>query len=417
MRKISVRSLVITLYIALIMVFLYFRSFSIVARWGNINVFFLALSLLLFGAFVLLNLKGIRFYPQDLALLVFCLYTVINGVFFTLHTREAFEYWSILLAVFAFKIALQQQNKTVFQYNMALHGCGLLAAGVILLQFVMPGVVSAFQRLLLTQNAYQEAVNSYNLGYCTGITPFSASAVWYCGILFSFVFAAYLCQKKATFSSIAKCGLAVLAMIATQKRSVLLACLITVYLFYFLFAPKQNTRLFRIMLITGILLLLLVIAYQFIPQVQYMVYKTMRPGNALSGREALWSDMRPLFEQNPVFGSGGGTCQYMFGYGGHNCYLQMLAEYGYVGLTLFLMAFVVSFFSALYRTGIFLRTRRETKEAVWLLTALFLQAVFLIYCATGNPLFDSIFIMSQMACMGITSHILRDIRLVRIKWG
>ena len=412
MQKISVRSLVATLYIAVVMAFLYFRSFSIVARWGNINILFLSFSLLLFGAFVLLHLRGIRLYPQDLALMVFCLYTVINGVFFTSYTREAFEYWSILLAVFAFKIVLQQRDENVKWYNAALHGCGLFAAAVILLQFVMPGVVSAFQRLLLTQNAYQGAVNSHNLGYCTGITPFSAAAV-----LFSFVFAAYLCQKKVTFSSIAKCGLAVLAMIATQKRSVLLACLIATYLFYFLFAQKRNTRLLRIMLITGILFLLLMIAYQFIPQVQYMVYKTLRPGNALSGREALWSDMRPLFEQNPVFGSGGGTCQYMFGYGGHNCYLQLLAEYGYVGLILFLLAFVAPFLSALYRTGIFLRTRRETKEAVWLIAALFLQAVFLIYCATGNPLFDSIFVITQLACMGITSHILRDIKAVRIKWG
>ena len=417
MQKISVRSLVATLYIAVIIAFLYFRSFDIVARWGNINILFLAFSLLLFGAFILLHLRGIRLYWQDLALMTYCLYVVINGLFLTSYPREAFEYWTILLAVFAFKIVLQQQDETVRRYNAALHGCGLFAAAVILLQFVMPSVVSAFQRLIFSNNAFEEATRAHNLGYCTGITPFSASAVWYCGILFSFVFAAYLCQKKVSFSSIVKCGLAVLAMIATQKRSVLLACMITVYLFYFLFAQKQNTRLLRIMLITAILLMLLAIAYQFIPQVQYMVFKTLRPGNALSGREALWSDMRPLFEQNPILGSGGGTCQYMFGYGGHNCYLQLLAEYGYVGLILFLLAFVAPFLSALYRTGIFLRTRRETKEAIWLIAALFLQAVFLIYCATGNPLFDSIFIMTQMACMGVTSHILQDIKCVRIKWG
>lgn len=416
MQKVSSRSIVVTLNIALVVVFLYFRSFSIVARWGNINVIFLTASLALFGLFLILNLRRVRIYKHDLFLAMYCIYVMINGVLITNHTEEAFEYWAVLWALFAFKIVLQQQNESIRRYNLAISKGALFASVIVLIQFVMPNVVALFQRLLLTQNAFQEARHAASMGYCTGITPFSAAAVWYCGILLSFVFAEYLCRKNVSIVSIAKCGLAVLAMIATQKRSVLLACFITLYVFYFLFAKKKNTKFLRIMIATGIIAFAMLIAYQFIPQIQYMVYKTLREGNALSGREALWEDMRPLFEQNHIFGSGGGTCQYMFGYGGHNCYLQLLAEYGYVGFLLFLLAFVVPFLRSLYRARSFLRTERETQEAVWLLSSLFLQAVFLIYCATGNPLFDSVFIMTQIACMGISDHILKDVRHVVIKW-
>lgn len=416
MRKISQQYIVEILYIIVSAVYLYFQHFRFAFLLGNINVLFLVSSVLLLGGFLIFNYKCIRLYGEDYGLAVYCFYMVLDGLFRTRYFNEALEYWAILLAVFAFKIILGQHRSLIGRYMEMLFKCSVLATSAIVLQYFFPNIVSAIQKICFTPSAYQEAVRIYNLGYCTGITPLAAVAVWFCAIMISFGFAELLCRRSNLVRSASICIWSLLAMFLTQKRSILLAVLIAGYLFFFLFSKNRGLRLIKIAGITLALLLAILLAYYTLPQMKYMIDKTFFSDRALSGRETLWETMLTMFENNPVWGSGGGICKYTFGFGGHNCYLQLLAEYGCVGLILFIIVFVIPFFYNLYRAAIFVRIKQATDSTVWLLAALFLQAVFYIYCVSGNPLFDNIFIITHMACMGISSSILREIRPFRFKW-
>lgn len=398
------------IYSLVVVIYIFFRECGLILLLGNINVLFLVFSVFLFGL-CLLSLSfsrgPLRIWRDDTMLLLFAFYVVLDGITRTQYPSEAFEYWALLLSIIAFKLVLQNGTKALRSFIGMSGGAAVITTSAVLLQGIFPSLVSVIQRIWFSPSAFQTAQTAYGKGYCTGLTAFPAAAVWYCFILLS-IFVGRVFTRKS-FDAITSIGVAIscLAMLFTQKRSVLAGAVIAFYIMFIVFSKRKSLKLFRMFLISVLLILILIWAYEYIPQVQYMWGKTNRTGNALSGRIYYWEILLSMFKASPIFGVGGGTCTRLFGFGGHNCYLQLLAEYGIVGLALFLAGFGAPLCGSIYRAKRYLDENRYSEQAGWLITSIMIQAVFFIYCFTGNPLFDHIFFMTEISCTAISQSILQ----------
>ena len=155
-----------------------------------------------------------------------------------------------------------------------------------------------------------------------------------------------------------------------------------------------------------VVLLLLLAASRFSAPLQLIINRFIELGKDTSttNRIKMWKLALEMFARHPVIGNGwesfkyeyylrlstrtGGLYDYL---DAHNVYLQVLAETGILGFSLF-MTCIGTTFLITYRI---LRARdriagRLDKAAV--LYAFMYQVYFILYCATGNCLYDITFI-------------------------
>ena len=155
-----------------------------------------------------------------------------------------------------------------------------------------------------------------------------------------------------------------------------------------------------------VVLLLLLAASRFSAPLQLIINRFLELGKDTSttNRIKMWKLALEMFARHPVIGNGwesfkyeyylrlstrtGGLYDYL---DAHNVYLQVLAETGILGFSLF-MTCIGTTFLITYRI---LRARdriagRLDKAAV--LYAFMYQVYFILYCATGNCLYDITFI-------------------------
>lgn len=123
-----------------------------------------------------------------------------------------------------------------------------------------------------------------------------------------------------------------------------------------------------------------------------------------SGRVQLWSSALELWASSPLVGVGWGGYRHTWSDGGtivtsvsaHNVVLNLLAETGILGVSLFTLAFIL----ALARTFTSLRLRRvkESRQGdpavTLLLVSVSIQLYFAMYAMIGNPLYDPPTIMA-----------------------
>ncbi len=406
MRKFRLNSIAAGIALFAVIMFLFFRCFWVTSLIRDSNVQFLLLVAVSFVLWVLAGAK-IKLYKMDMWLLGYVGMVVIDALFRTEHQAEALEYAVMLATFFAFKLILQGDFTSVRKCSKWLYIGALIMVLSIALQAVAPGVVKFLQKLLMTPHGYEAAIQMNGKGYYTGLDSQPASAVWACAIFMAFCVARLFNGQRMNLRMLVLVGIGVVAIFFTQKRSVLLACIVSGYVLYILLNRQNLKHVIRLVLVTLVLVLAVYIAYNTIPQMQYMVDKTLGD-RALSGREDLWDIMIPMFQSAPLVGVGGGTLQSMYGYGGHNVYLQLLAEHGIIGMFLFVMAFVYPMVKTAFATRKYLKTNRGAPQAVWLITSVFMQFVFLIYCVTGNPLYDYVFIGTELICLAIAQTVLQQ---------
>ena len=158
-------------------------------------------------------------------------------------------------------------------------------------------------------------------------------------------------------------------------------------------------------------LLLLLAASRFAAPLQLIVNRFLELGKDTSttNRIRMWKLALEMFARHPLTGNGWESFKYeyylrlsartgsMYDYlDAHNVYLQVLAETGILGLSLFLTCIGTTFLIT-YRV---IRARdritgRFDKAAV--LYAFMYQVYFVLYCTTGNCLYDITFIHYTVA--------------------
>lgn len=210
-----------------------------------------------------------------------------------------------------------------------------------------------------------------------------------------------------------------LALFLTTKRGPLVASVVAVSICYlFVNRDKFTGTVLKALIIVLLAILAVGVLAMFVPGVEATLQRfvELTEDETGNGRSELYDCAWSMFYSNPLFGNGWGSYSkyvattplgVMYSNIGftsmstHNVYLQLLAETGIVGLTLFLAPAAVTLIAAMRRSAAH-RGGGPYGESFCLWACVGAQIFFLVYCFSGNPLYDpQCYIPYFMSCVGV----------------
>lgn len=339
----------------------------------------------------------IKLRPAGFMLVVFLLYVVVNQSSSLISGADS--YWLYLFSlcfIAAFLVAADSSDwlrfitKTVAIFA-AVHAVATIAF------FVFPDLYVGwfkphFYPLIRT------AVD-YRSGLCNHYSSNGMYLAW--GLITSF----YLWQSAVRPKNRKWKGAAIVIIVAlllTTKRAHLVFGIVCCVIVYLLLNVGKTTSATTIKL-AAFLAVALTVFYAmslFVPEIAEVVDR-LSGAELDEGRADYWHICLNLFQSSPLVGHGWESFTkalyqsgisdlarlYLAGnlyQNAHNVYFQLLAEEGLVGLCLFAVAAVASLVHSIKATI------SDCRSSIGSLCALSagIQAFFLLYCITGNPLYD-----------------------------
>lgn len=205
----------------------------------------------------------------------------------------------------------------------------------------------------------------------------------------------------------------IIGLLITQKRTPLIVFFVAILFVYYI--EGQEIERFKrfiyiVLAIIGsyIILSLLVSFGTNIAALEkiYDVLHGLISGNEINdtGRTQLYGQAILYFLQNPLFGIGWLNFKNLFILRSthvHDIYLQLLCETGIVGFAIFMLFFVTN----IVKTGRLIKKWSDMRDNIvfsWLRFSLYLQAFFLLFGITENPLYDTEDVMFYFLAVGIS---------------
>ena len=211
------------------------------------------------------------------------------------------------------------------------------------------------------------------------------------------------------------------AIVLTTKRAHLAFVVAIALLCYVICGSRRGmSRLTKGIIVGVILIVALLLLSEVIPQLSSVFnrFSKLADDDTFGNRSYMYDINTALFLKNPVFGAGYGAFQDQFfttvkgaryaaagttSFKGHNVFLQVLAEQGIVGaVLLFGSLFYLLYINLkhLRKASALLmqsrigsetpkRIRKKLTDCSYVLTFITSEILFfLLYCITGNPLYD-----------------------------
>lgn len=193
------------------------------------------------------------------------------------------------------------------------------------------------------------------------------------------------------------CIIIIIALFLTAKRSHLLFGILAMYIGYYICFSKDKNHSSKMIMAIFITSLILIFAYIAIPQVRIVLerFLDVSDDTNIESRMTFWDAALNEFDSNTLFGIGWfGFRNNVAGsvhYSGHvhNVYIQLLCENGMVGAAIFFLWFAGCLVCTILVARKYFLYIKDTKIQMQLLFSLSYQIYFLMYCYTGNPMFDS----------------------------
>lgn len=282
--------------------------------------------------------------------------------------------------------------------------CAFSLIGMIsvFVQFAKPELVNIFLITVLRPWAYENIMWSYNVdGTYTGLTASVSMASFSMAIIFFVAVQKILCANK-TNSTLEKetstilnyinylvAFLALFGIILTSKRGIFIATIIAFLLSIVLDKDIKIQEIEKRHIIAigiGIVLAIIGIIYLVETNDYVIAFISRFTGNNITtGRNVFYENAIRIFSQGSVgtllIGYGTGSAYLINKTGLHNVYLQILFDHGLIGLALYGSFFIINIRNAIKKRYFF---------------SMCLQIVFLIYCITGNPLYDYYFFIPYL---------------------
>ena len=278
----------------------------------------------------------------------------------------------------------------------------LIGMITVFIQFFKPELINAFLFVILRPWAYENIMWSYNVdGTYTGLTASVSMASFSMAIVFFVAMQNILYAKEKKEASGKKMTkrmhfinyiiafLALFGIILTSKRGIFIATVIALLLAIALdkdikirIIEKKHVITFGI----GIVLAVVGIVYLVETNDYVIAFISRFTGNNITtGRNVFYKNAIDVFSSGSVgtlfAGFGTGSAYLINKTGLHNVYLQILFDHGFLGLVLYGSFFIVNIKNAIKNRYFF---------------SMCLQLVFLVYCMTGNPLYDYYFFIPYL---------------------
>lgn len=248
----------------------------------------------------------------------------------------------------------------------------------------------------------------FNSGYMPGITTHYSTNGIYLGLGLILVMTDLIRIRSIKKENHAKVVFEFIfvfvALLLTAKRAHILFAMMAMIMMYY--GYNSNHKISRVINIIGIIIvaaLFVVALIPFVPTLQRVLGRFFESDiSDLHGRTYFWKYAFAQFKTSPWIGIGWGGFKHRYfnvigSYSSssdlvdvHNVYIQLLCEQGIIGLALFMVAAFGTFFMT-YKLLKELRTSKipSSKQEQYLLTlSIGIQSFFLMYCMSGNCLYD-----------------------------
>ena len=244
-----------------------------------------------------------------------------------------------------------------------------------------------------------QLINMYNSGYMPGLTNHYSTNAMLISTGLCIEISKYLGGVEFTKRNKLIIILHIVALLLTGKRGHIVFLLLAFLITYYFYKSDKNI-IKRFFIVIGVIILILIvgsIAIKIFPDLGAFIYRfqaKIEQGDITASRTRFWDLALELFSKHPILGIGWEQFQYysetILNYKAHthNVFLQLLCETGIVGFIIYLGWFMYSLYITIktYKYSI----ENKLKENIGLLSfSMLIQIFFLLYCITGNPLYDA----------------------------
>lgn len=360
----------------------------------------------LFGAIALFSKRKVQ-YTRGLAFYILIIAVTVFGSLYSVLPDEAErQVFFFLIYGLIYWLSIQKNSfaeimkKTLLFFAIV----GMIS---VFIQFMIPTAFNIFLMKLLNAKAYENIMWSFNVdGSYTGMTSsvsmasFSMAIVFFCCVekLLEKIFnvrkvtdIASRSKKDIFFMILILAGILIslFGIVLTNKRGIFIATVFALLLTFFLHKDisikKMSKKQFTIFLL-GIVFVIAVVIYLVGSNENLIFFLERFSGDDItSGRDVFYINAIDDFSNgnvfNLIFGKGTASAYIINDTGLHNVYLQILYDHGLVGIFIYAGFFVYNL-------------KRAIKNRYFY--SMSLQIVFLIYCMSGNPLYDYYFFIPYL---------------------
>lgn len=316
--------------------------------------------------------------------------------------NEYFRFIGYLMVIIAYYI-FKQRDAWIHIMVKAWRFVGVFYAIGTIWVFIMPSAYENIIYPLYKEIMVHDLLQFYRDGCISGITAHYTTNGIYLQLGFGVLACAcFLHEKKEKIkiSTYIMFAMVTFALLITGKRAHLFFAIAAFVATYYVFNVQKKWKRITKIIFAGIaaFIALFVIA-QFVPEVltPFMrLISGIEEGNLSNGRDAMQVIALAGFISSPIAGNGWDWFPYhntLFGGGdfAHNVYKQLLCDTGIIGTALFVSLFAVCLFRAftLLKNAKLERVELTKEQIMFLCIAVYNQVFFLLYCTSGNPLYDT----------------------------
>jgi O-antigen ligase len=344
--------------------------------------------------FILFYNKKFIHLKQDLPFLLFILYLCFNTAKVAVYRQSSF---SATVTFFCYYILIKILVVDIQWFGFYKKGIllfSLVQTFGIYFEKIFPSlyvsIISCFSLI------YEDAMNSFNMGACSGFTGQTGIVVLYPLIIIGFSFYS-LSSKNPAPKDIFRILFAAGGILFSGKRSGVLFSLVAILIVLYFYLRKMTKwplmvllkKILPILLVLGLIIIILSPFLSFI--LDRFSNKSKNINDLSSGRLYIWLLTLSYFFKKPVFGYG---FNYIIMSGDlpdqmatHNVYIELLAEIGIIGLffysilIIYNLVITVRIFNYVISLNI-----KNLKKFVFF--SLYYQIFYILYSFVGNPIYD-----------------------------
>lgn len=405
----------VLIYLSCFIILVYPFNYTIKSRLFPNTTMMLFISI---SAFVILLIfsKIKRITKSQFNVLIVTVIAILFEIFRNYYFKENSEGKVLFFTLYLFLPFIIMSNQYVVKpfFNIIKLFCIEHICGTFFVQFFKGMYFSYILPWLsngLDSVAYANIMNGYN----PGLTLHYSTNGIYLSISTILFFCKYIKDKRK--SSLIFTILSLIALLLTGKRAHTLFVIVTcvaVYIFHC--REKISNKLMKLFIVMIIGLISLLSLSTIVPQILNVFNRfeeSIAKGEMLSGREPFYELAWDLWSKNKIIGIGWGAFSYYFqinlygpefiyGYlDAHNVYLQILCECGIVGFIFFISIAIYSFWRSWENIK---ELKNNFKKDIYfqLLFSFGFQMFFLLYCFSGNPLYDIQCYVIYFITLGVT---------------
>lgn len=311
---------------------------------------------------------------------------------------------------------LKYTNSTLDAVNKILIISAILVSISVIFQFINPAPFSNLIKAYYPADRWRYFEQMVARGSYSGIFTEVSATCAYLVVALGLVFYTLNRNKKWKMLCL---SIVFFALILTAKRAHMFFPIASFLIVYIILATgrKQISRMGKVIVI-GSIVLLVAVGFLLNTEIPILYRYSELISNMLSGedystgRTMIWRYVFQLISDHPIFGAGWGTCEEYVSklmgssvaIGAHNVFLQLWAEIGVFGLAAFIGMFISGLKLSIHSLR---KCQMESYErGVNLLKfSIYYQVFFIIYCITGAPLVDRMYLIPYIISIVIAFQV------------